>query len=88
MRANIRQVWTPNAANSYGRVSGSYLENLLADLTGCDRNSAEFRAFAGAKKKEKAAILERLFSAPEAQELWKIDAERKARIDAWAPEGI
>lgn len=88
VKANIRQVWTPNAANFFGRVSGGYLENLLADLTGCDRNSAEFKAFAGAKKKEKATILERLFSDAQTQSLWKIDAERKARIDAWAPEEI
>lgn len=88
VKANIRQVWTPNAANFFGRVSGAYLENLLADLTGCDRDSAEFKSFAGAKKKEKAVILERLFSDGQTQALWKIDAERKARIDAWAPEGI
>lgn len=88
VKASIRQVWTPNAANFFGRVSGAYLESLLADLTGCDRSGAEFRAFSGAKKKDKAAIMQRLFSDAETQTVWKIDAERKARIDAWTPKGI
>lgn len=88
VKADIRQVWTPNAENFFSRVNAAYLENLLADLTGCDRGSAEFRAFAGGKKKEKAAMLERLFSDADTQALWKIDAAQKARIDAWAPEGI
>ncbi|TWI27789.1 ParB/RepB/Spo0J family partition protein [Paracoccus sulfuroxidans] len=88
VKANIRQVWTPTAANFFGRVNAVYLEDLLADLTGCDRSSAEFRAFAGGKKKDKAATLERLFSDPDTQALWKIDAAQKARIDAWAPDGI
>lgn len=88
VKANIRHVWRPTVANFFGRVNGTYLENLLADLTGCDRSSPEFKAFAGGKKKEKAATLERLFSDPETQALWKIDADKKARIDAWAPEGI
>lgn len=88
VKADIRQVWTPTAANFFNRVNAAYLENLLADLTGCDRDSAEFRAFAGGKKKEKAAMLERLFSDADTQALWKIDAAQKARIEAWAPEGI
>lgn len=92
MTAHIRQVWTPNAANFFGRISGAYPENLLAELTGCDRNGAKFRAFVAAKKKDKAAIHERLFSdaqtQTQTQALWKIAAERKARIDARTPEGI
>lgn len=88
VKADIRQVWTPTAANFFNRVNAAYLENLLADLTGCDRDRAEFRAFAGGKKKEKAAMLERLFSDADTQALWKIDAAQKARIEAWAPEGI
>ncbi|ARC38895.1 hypothetical protein A6J80_21640 (plasmid) [Paracoccus yeei] len=88
MKANIRQVWTPTGANFFARVSGAYLENLLADLTGCDRDSSEFRAFTAAKKKDKASTLERLFTNAEAQALWKIDAGMKTRIDAWVPEGI
>ncbi len=88
VKADIRQVWTPTAANFFARVSGAYLENLLADLTGCDRDSAEFRAFTTAKKKDKASTLERLFTDAEAQALWKIDTGMKARIDAWVPEGI
>lgn len=86
--ATIRDVWTPTAENFFGRVSGSYLENLLADLSGCARDSAEFKAFASMKKKEKAETLERLFSDAETQKLWKIDADKKARIAAWQPSGF
>lgn len=60
----------------------------MADLTGCDRNGPEFKAFAAGKKKDKADILERLFADPETQKLWKIDAAKRARIDAWTPKGF
>ena len=62
LKAGIRQVWTPTAANFFNRVNAAYLENLLADLTGCDRAGSGFKAFCGMKKKEKAEALERLFS--------------------------
>lgn len=85
LKANIRQVWTPTAANFFGRVNAVYLENLLADLTGCDRTGSGFKAFCGMKKKEKAETLERLFTDADYQKAWQIDAEKKARIDAWVP---
>jgi len=86
--ASFRKVWTPTAENFFSRVNAAYLDNLLADLTGCDRNGSGFKAFASQKKKEKAAGLERLFSDAEYQKAWHIDAEKKARIDAWVPEGF
>lgn len=86
--ASIRQVWTPTAENFFSRVNAAYLENLLADLTGCDRSGGNFKAFARSKKKEKAATLERLFTDPETQKLWQIDAKKKARIDDWVPTGF
>ena len=85
VKANIRQVWTPNAANLFNRVNAAYLENLLADLTGCDRAGSGFKAFCGMKKKEKAAAMERLFSDADHQKAWHIDAEKRAHIDTWVP---
>ena len=85
VKANIRQVWTPTAANFFNRVNAAYLENLLADLTGCDRGGSGFKAVCGMKKKEKAAAMERLFSDADHQKAWHIDAEKKVRIDAWVP---
>ncbi|RJL01175.1 ParB/RepB/Spo0J family partition protein [Paracoccus aestuarii] len=84
--ASIRKVWTPTAENFFGRVSADYLEGLLLSLTGCDPQGSGFKAFKGQKKAEKAATLERLFSDADYQRLWQIDAEKKARIDAWLPD--
>lgn len=86
--ASIREVWTPTAANFLGRVNSAYLDRLMAELTGCDREGAEFKAFIAAKKKAKAETLERLFTDAGTQRLWKIDAEAKARIAAWQPSGF
>ena len=87
-KAGLRHVWTPNAENFFGRVKADYLENLLADLTGCDRDGTGFKDFKSRKKGEKAAMLEGLFSNPEHQKAWRVDAAQKARIEEWKPEGF
>ena len=85
-KAHIRQVWTPTAENFFGRVSADYLDALHLDLTGCDPQCNGFKAFKSQKKGEKAAGMERLFTDAAYQAAWKIDAEKKARIDAWVPD--
>ena len=85
-KAHIRQVWTPTAENFFGRVSADYLDGLHLDLTGCDPQGPGFKAFKSQKKGEKAADMERLFTDAAYQAAWRIDAEKKARIDAWAPD--
>lgn len=85
-KAHIRQVWTPTAENFFGRVSADYLDALHLDLTGCDPQGNGFKAFRAEKKAEKARCMERLFSDPDYQAAWKIDAETKARINAWVPD--
>ena len=87
-KAHIRQVWTPTAENFFGRVSADYLDALHLDLTGCDPQCNGFKAFKSQKKGEKAAGMERLFTDAAYQSAWKIDAEKKARIDAWVPDCI
>ena len=84
-RANIRQVWTPTAENFFGRVSADTLDALMLDLTGTDPQGAGFKAFKAQKKGEKAASMERLFTDADYQAAWQIDAEKKARIEAWVP---
>jgi len=86
MKANIRQVWTPTAENFFGRVSADTLDALMLDLTGTDPQGSGFKAFKGQKKAAKALSLEKLFSDPDYQRTWGIDAEMKARIDAWVPD--
>ncbi|CAM3348237.1 ParB N-terminal domain-containing protein [Paracoccus nototheniae] len=84
--AGIRKVWTPTAENFFSRVSADYLDNLHLDLTGCDPQGNGFKAFKAQKKAEKAAGMERLFSDADYQRAWQLDAEKKARIDAWTPD--
>lgn len=88
VKADLRDVWTPNAENFFGRVKADYLHDLLADLTGCDRSGSGFKDFTSHKKGEKADMLENLFSNADHQKAWKVDAEKKGRIEAWKPEGF
>lgn len=84
--ASIRKVWTPTAENFFNRVSADYLDSLHLELTGCDPEGRGFKAHKAQKKAEKARCMERLFSDAEYQKAWRVDAEAKARIDAWVPD--
>jgi len=84
--ADLRKVWTPTAENFFRRVSADYLDALMLDLTGCDPQGSGFKAWKGQKKGEKAAAIERLFTDADYQAAWRIDAEKKARIEAWVPD--
>ena len=85
-KAHIRQVWTPTAENVFRRVSADTLDALMLDLTGCDPHGSGFKAWKAQKKGEKADAMERLFTDAAYQAAWRIDAARKARIDAWVPD--
>ena len=84
--ASIRKVWTPTAENFFNRVSADTLDSLHLELTGCDPEGRGFKAHKAQKKAEKARCMERLFSDAEYQKAWRVDAEAKARIDAWVPD--
>ncbi|SDL94053.1 hypothetical protein [Paracoccus chinensis] len=58
----------------------------MLELTGTDPQGAGFKAFRSQKKAAKALSLEKLFSDPDHQRVWSIDAEKKARIEAWVPD--
>lgn len=83
--ADMRQHWTPTAEAFFSRVSADYLDALLLDLTGCDPNGTGFKAFKACKKAEKADQMERLFTDPQYQRAWKVDAEKLAHIANWKP---
>lgn len=83
--ADLRRLWTPTAEGFFSRVSADYLDALLLDLTGCDPHGNGYKAFKSCKKADKAHQMERLFTCSEYQSAWRIDAEKKARIDAWLP---
>ncbi len=84
--ADPRKVWTPTAENFFSRVSADYLDGLMLDLTGTDPQGSGFKAFKAQKKAAKALSLEKLLSEADYQAAWRIDAEKKARIDAWVPD--
>lgn len=85
-KASIRQVWTPNAANFFGRVSGPYLESLLSDLLGVEANDDRLKSFAKMKKKEKAITMENLFADDTTQKLYALTPEQIARLKTWVPD--
>ncbi|MDB5661055.1 MAG: hypothetical protein JWS10_3670 [Cypionkella sp.] len=86
--ASIRTVWTPTAASFFGRVSGSYLDALLADLLSAEASDACVKAFAKMKKSEKAATMERLFSDSTTQTFYANTPEVRLHraFDAWQAE--
>lgn len=83
--ADLRHVWTPTAEGFFKRVSADYLDSLMLDLTGCNPTGSGFKSWKAMKKAAKADALEKLFTDPDYQKAWHIDAEKKARIDAWRP---
>ncbi len=84
--ADLRKVWTPTAEGFFSRVSADYLDALMCDLTQCDPQGSGFKAWAKQKKAQKAEALERLFTCPDYQAVWQIDADQRARIKAWRPD--
>lgn len=84
--ASIRTVWSPTAANFFGRVSGGYLDALLADLLCAEVGDDRVKAFAKMKKSEKAATMERLFSDSTTQTLYALSSDQIARIAQWVPD--
>lgn len=84
----IREVWTPNAANFFGRVGGPYLNDLWRDLLDLKEDHPTATTFAKLKKGEKAAKLEALFNDPAMRKTHGVTEAQEARIAAWLPEGM
>ena len=80
---NMRDVWTPTAENFFKRAPNGYLDALWCEMNGATPDSAEARAFAKAKKGEKAARLETMFDPAT-----ELPAEQRARVLAWLPPEI
>lgn len=80
---SMRDVWTPTAENFFKRAPNGYLDALWCEMNGAAPDSAEARAFAKAKKGEKAARLETLFDP-----VTELPTEQRARVSAWLPPEI
>lgn len=86
---NIREVWTPNAANFFSRVAGPYLNELWRDLLDLAEDHPTATTFAKLKKAEKVSKLEALFAGDtDLRQAHGITEAQAAKIDAWLPEGM
>lgn len=86
---NIREVWTPNAANFFSRVGGPYLNDLWRDLLDLSDDHPTATTFAKLKKGEKADKLEALFRGDhDLRSALGVTDEQAAKIGAWLPEGM
>ena len=86
---NIRDVWTPTAANFFSRVRGGYLDDLWRDLLDLAPEHPTATTFAKMKKGEKAERLEALFRGDgDLCSALALTEEQAAKIAAWLPEGM
>ena len=86
---NIREVWTPTAANFFSRVGGGYLDDLWRELLDLAPDHPTATTFARMKKGEKAERLEALFRGDgDLRSALAVTEEQAAKIAAWLPEGM
>lgn len=86
---NIREVWTPTAANFFSRVSGGTLNDLWCDLLDLAPEHPTATTFAKMKKGEKAERLEALFRGDgDLRSALAVSEKQAAKIAAWLPEGM
>ena len=83
--ANMREVWSPTAANCFKRMKGAQLDALFAELLEWDADDLDVREFRMFKKAEKDKMLDGLFHDADIQAVYKVSTSQKARIDAWMP---
>ena len=83
-----REVWTPTAANFFGRVGGPYMVEIWRDLLDLAEDHPTATTFAKLKKGEKAAKLEALFTQSDLRSALGVTEAQAAKIDAWLPEGM
>lgn len=85
---NIRDNFTPNAENFFGRVGGPYMVTQWQELLGLEDDHPTVTTFAKLKKTEKAEKLESLVADQETRDAHGLDEAACARIAGWLPEGM
>ncbi|MEP1520897.1 hypothetical protein [Ascidiaceihabitans sp.] len=88
VETNVRDNFTPNAENFFGRVGGPYLIQQWRDLLDLKEDHPTVTTFAKLKKSEKADKMAALFGDGAAQEAHGLTEAQIARIAAWVPEGM
>ncbi|MEM1363435.1 MAG: ParB/RepB/Spo0J family partition protein [Pseudomonadota bacterium] len=87
-KTDIRAVWTPNTENFFGRVSGSYLNDIWHEVLGLKPGHPTITTFEKLKVGTKREKLDALFNDPEVREAMKLSKAAKTRIAKWLPEGV
>lgn len=82
VETNIRDNFTPNAENFFGRVGDPYLIQQWRDLLDLKEDHPTVTTFAKLKKSEKADKMAALFGDDDAQEA------QITQIAVWVPEGM
>lgn len=88
VQTDIRENFTPTAANFFGRVGGPYLVNLWRELLDLPEDHPTATTFAKLKKGEKVEKMEALFCDPVVRSAHIVTDAQAKRIDAWLPEGM
>ncbi|MGB7319108.1 MAG: ParB/RepB/Spo0J family partition protein [Planktotalea sp.] len=88
VETNIRDNFTPNAENFFGRVGGPYLTQQWRDLLDLNEDHPTATTFAKLKKGEKAEKLEALFGNGDVREAYGLTEAQADRIAEWLPEGM
>ena len=83
-----REHFTPTAENFFSRVGGPYMIDLWNELLDLTDSHDAAKTFAGLKKGEKAAKLEKLFGDEATRKALGVTETQEARIAAWLPEGM
>ena len=83
-QSQIRKIWTPDAANYFGRVRPDLQVSIWKELTGAE--GEELKRFTDLKKADRAKELEGLFSDASVQEALGLSRDQVKAIDAWLPE--
>ena len=82
---NIRAIWTPDAANCFGRLSPATLDQIWAELVPAEKAEALTSPFEKLNKGNKAKELEKLFCNDGYRETLGLDRAENATIAAWVP---
>jgi len=86
---NIREIWTPTAANFFGRVGGPYMSDLWRELLDLPVDHPTATSFDKLKKGEKAAKLEALFRGDhDLLNALGVTGEQADKIAVWLPESM
>lgn len=84
--ADMREIWTPTAANCFKRHKAWQLDELFLKLLDRDETDEQYKAFVKLRKGPKDEKMHQLFHDADVQAVYKVTPEQKARIDAWVPE--